>query len=241
MAFPIDPAGIPTFNAGHLPARLEFVAYPLDSDRKRIPPAELEDFCYSHYFYLPLCFHDKSTKIEIQEVGDGAPAVYIRCARAMGERCSYNVNVVTLLSSPNLVCAPYRERSNFAEDDDSMRSFIVSDSDMDDYSDSMSIGSDSEWSSTSTKGSSDADSEISALELSEGSSLDSVLIFDSNMEPRGCPGSPTLGIVNRRILYNITNQEIRAADTPTIELTHDAAEDQENIAPNGSGNAHSHL
>jgi hypothetical protein len=107
------------------------------------------------------------------------------------------------------------------EDDNSMRSFIVSDSDMDDYSDFMATSSDSEWSSTSKTESSDADSDLSVLELSEGSSLDSVLIFDSSMERGECPGSPSLDIVNRRILFDITNQQMHAtpAGLPLSEHT----------------------
>ncbi|KAH6910075.1 hypothetical protein BKA70DRAFT_1424581 [Coprinopsis sp. MPI-PUGE-AT-0042] len=205
MAFPTDPSAIPTFNAGHLPPRLEFVAYPLGRNSRPVPPAELEDYCYDHRFWLPLCFHDTATKVEIQEMENDVHSIYLRCARAVEQRCQYKLDLIALVSSPTLVTAP----EDFAEDDDSMRSFIMSDSDMGNSSDSMSTDSDSEWSSTSTTDFSATDSDISALEFSEGNSLDSVLIFDANMEPRGHDES--LDIIDRRILMDITNQEIHAA------------------------------
>ncbi|EAU86546.2 hypothetical protein CC1G_12608 [Coprinopsis cinerea okayama7 len=192
---PIEFSNLITCIPGDGTVVFRMIAYPLGVDGAPVPPEALEEYAKMYSFDLPLCVHGETTTVELSDL-QGPPncSVIIRCPRDEEDRCAYNVNLSTLLASKDLVCGYYHPRQHAArwsnesdtEDgpdppssDDSLRSFIVSDSDSvrgrdsDDYhSDSMpelvslSESSDSaEFTSASV-----SDTESAVGELSQSSS-----------------------------------------------------------------------
>jgi hypothetical protein len=177
---------------------------------------KLDEYCYTHRFWLPFCYHDQSVKLTVCEEEGQDPSAVLHCSREVGLRCEYEgkcqqpclsprgsdhkpVDLLLLVESQTLVCSHYGERrgsSNIVSSldlrtefywkpehegsdtsDTSLRSFIVTDSDVDsdDGATTPSLESDSDVSSDWSAASS---TDSSGVDTSEGST-DSADVIDS--------------------------------------------------------------
>ncbi|KAH6904078.1 hypothetical protein BKA70DRAFT_1432715 [Coprinopsis sp. MPI-PUGE-AT-0042] len=218
MPFSTTISAIPSYNGSRLPARFDYIAYPLGPDGKPLCPMLLDEYCCSHRFWLPFCYHDQSVKLKVCDEEGADPSAVLLCAREATQHCEYKVDLLKLVESDTLV---KNEGS-----DNSLRSFIVSDSDVDsdDGASMPSLESDESSSSAwSAASSSDASGESSSdsNESSGDSSSDPIDLIDSPEEVNN---------ILPRALSEITNISfIRPRRRAARDIVND--EDKENVPP----------
>ncbi|PPQ83866.1 hypothetical protein CVT26_010561 [Gymnopilus dilepis] len=93
-------ANMTTFRPYPFPGRLVEIPYPLSEQGRPLAPHRLPDYCRTHQFDLPSCFHGKETKLTIKDASEAAECyVTLECnVRTSGEEpCPFLINLSALL------------------------------------------------------------------------------------------------------------------------------------------------